>query len=180
MGRFWRRGAGHQWSVRRVLHLRLGWVSSLCLFSRADRRLASFSHSLPAVGPKYLDRPLLPSIRVPWEPLCCPSSTECRAGLLEPLAPVGTLYRATAILAASGWGYGSRSAGGWSLGGVRFERMGKEGEGVELIVAVGCRLYRDLLRRVLLHWVDCLNTYVGLPHLQLRTGNSHSRDRSLP
>lgn len=67
--------------------------------SGPDGRPASFSHSLPAVGPRYLDRPLLPSIRVPWEPLCWPSSTDCRAGLLEVLAPVGTLYRASAILA---------------------------------------------------------------------------------
>lgn len=37
--------------------------------------------------------------------------------------------------------------------------MGKEGESVELIVAVGCCLYGDLLRRVLLDWVDGLNTF---------------------
>lgn len=37
--------------------------------------------------------------------------------------------------------------------------MGKKGEGVELIVAVGCCLYGDLLRRVLLHWVDRLDTF---------------------
>lgn len=76
--------------------------SAYCRLSRRDNQLASLSHSLPAVGPRYLDRPLFPSIRVPWEPLCCPSSMDCRAALLEaltPVAPVGTLYRGSGILA---------------------------------------------------------------------------------
>lgn len=38
-----------------------------------------------------------------------------------------------------------RSAGGWTLDGVRLERVGEKGESVELIVAVGCCMYGDLL-----------------------------------
>ena len=85
--------------VRPASQTDLGQLAACCLLFQPGRQLASFSHSLAAVGPRYLDVPLLPSISVPWEPLCCPSSMECRAGLLEAVAPVGTLYSASAILA---------------------------------------------------------------------------------
>lgn len=62
-------------------------------------------------------------------------------------------------LSHPGWRDRSRGAGGRPLHGVRLERVGKKGEGVELIVAAGCWLYGDLLRRVLLHWVDRLDTF---------------------
>lgn len=58
-----------------------------------------------------------------------------------------------------GWRNRARSAWGRTLNGVRLERVGKKGESVELIMAVGCCLHGNLLRRALLHWVDHLGTF---------------------
>lgn len=45
------------------------------------------------------------------------------------------------------------------MDGIRLERVGKKGEGVELIVAVGCCLHGHWLRKVLWHGVDGLGTF---------------------
>jgi hypothetical protein len=74
-------------------------ISSIIRTGRAGRCHTSFNHSLPAVGPRYLDRPLFPSIRVPYEPFWLSSSIGSWAGLLEALVPVLMLYDDSSILA---------------------------------------------------------------------------------
>lgn len=155
MGRFWGRGAGHQRSFWCVLHLRLVWVSSSCTFpgrqttclfqpfttsSRAQvLGSTSFAQHQGTVGAALLT--VVDGL---------PGRIAGAAG------PGGNVIQS---FSHPGWRHRSRSAGGWALDGVRLERVGKEGEGVELIVAVGCCLYGDMLRRVLLHWVDSLNPF---------------------
>lgn len=78
------------------------------------------------------------------------------AGTAGPSGPGGNIIKS---FSHPGWRNRARGAWGGALNRIRLERMCEKGESIELIVAVGCCLHGNLLRRAMLHWVDNLGTF---------------------
>lgn len=77
-------------------------------------------------------------------------------GIARTAGPSGNIIKS---FSHPGWRNRARGAWGRALDGIRLERMCEKGECIELIMAVGCCLHGDLLRRAMLRWVDNLGTF---------------------